>query len=279
MSAPWQSTSRSAASSPSNTAGWSRSRRGSAASSRATPARSRSSGPAPMSIGEGEVAVIDPGPDLPEHVEALLDGLAGERVTHILITHTHRDHSPAAAAVQGGDRRADLRLRPACRRTARRARGRGRRRLGLRPRCRRARRRRDRRRGLALRGGAHARPHLEPSLLRAARQGILFSGRPCHGLVDQRHRAARRQHGRLYGLARQIAAVAATRSIGRPTGPRSPSRSVMSAPLSRIAASAKPASWTASPPASADRRDGRAALCRPRRQTCAARPAARCWRI
>jgi glyoxylase-like metal-dependent hydrolase (beta-lactamase superfamily II) len=51
-------------------------------------------------VGEGEVAVIDPGPDLPEHVEALLMDLAGEEVTHILVTHTHRDHSPAAAAVK-----------------------------------------------------------------------------------------------------------------------------------------------------------------------------------
>jgi glyoxylase-like metal-dependent hydrolase (beta-lactamase superfamily II) len=50
-------------------------------------------------VGRGEVAVIDPGPDLTEHVEALLAGLAGERVTHILITHTHRDHSPAARAL------------------------------------------------------------------------------------------------------------------------------------------------------------------------------------
>ncbi|HEU0215235.1 MAG TPA: MBL fold metallo-hydrolase [Stellaceae bacterium] len=51
-------------------------------------------------IGEGQVAVIDPGPDLPEHIEALLMDLAGEEVTHILVTHTHRDHSPAAAAVK-----------------------------------------------------------------------------------------------------------------------------------------------------------------------------------
>jgi glyoxylase-like metal-dependent hydrolase (beta-lactamase superfamily II) len=51
-------------------------------------------------IGSSEVAVIDPGPDLAEHVEALLASLAGERVTHILITHTHRDHSPAAAALK-----------------------------------------------------------------------------------------------------------------------------------------------------------------------------------
>ena len=51
-------------------------------------------------IGNGEVAVIDPGPDLAEHVGALLAGLKGERVTHILITHTHRDHSPAARALK-----------------------------------------------------------------------------------------------------------------------------------------------------------------------------------
>ncbi len=51
-------------------------------------------------VGAGEVAVIDPGPDLAEHVEALLAGLSGEQVTHILITHTHRDHSPAAAPLK-----------------------------------------------------------------------------------------------------------------------------------------------------------------------------------
>jgi glyoxylase-like metal-dependent hydrolase (beta-lactamase superfamily II) len=51
-------------------------------------------------VGRGDVAVIDPGPDLAEHVDALLAGLAGERVTHILVTHTHRDHSPAAQALK-----------------------------------------------------------------------------------------------------------------------------------------------------------------------------------
>jgi len=51
-------------------------------------------------VGEGEVAVIDPGPNLAEHVEALLMDLAGEEVTHILVTHTHNDHSPAAKAVK-----------------------------------------------------------------------------------------------------------------------------------------------------------------------------------
>ncbi len=51
-------------------------------------------------VGRGEVAVIDPGPDLEEHVEALLQGLAGERITHLVVTHTHRDHSPACRALQ-----------------------------------------------------------------------------------------------------------------------------------------------------------------------------------
>jgi len=47
-------------------------------------------------VGEGEVAVIDPGPDLAPHVDAILSALAGERIVAILCTHTHRDHSPAA---------------------------------------------------------------------------------------------------------------------------------------------------------------------------------------
>jgi glyoxylase-like metal-dependent hydrolase (beta-lactamase superfamily II) len=51
-------------------------------------------------VGEGEVAVIDPGPDLAEHVDALLASLTGEQVSHILVTHTHRDHSPAAAPLK-----------------------------------------------------------------------------------------------------------------------------------------------------------------------------------
>ncbi len=51
-------------------------------------------------VGRGQVAVIDPGPDDDDHVAALVDALNGEEVTHILVTHTHRDHSPAAAALQ-----------------------------------------------------------------------------------------------------------------------------------------------------------------------------------
>ena len=47
-------------------------------------------------VGHGSVAVIDPGPPIDAHVEALVQALDGETVTHILITHTHGDHSPAA---------------------------------------------------------------------------------------------------------------------------------------------------------------------------------------
>ncbi|KEQ51774.1 MBL fold metallo-hydrolase [Sphingobium chlorophenolicum] len=48
-------------------------------------------------VGGEDVAVIDPGPDDPAHLDALLDAIGGRPVTAILCTHTHRDHSPAAA--------------------------------------------------------------------------------------------------------------------------------------------------------------------------------------
>lgn len=51
-------------------------------------------------VGEGEVAVIDPGPRLSAHIGALEAALAGERVTAILVTHTHLDHAPAARPLQ-----------------------------------------------------------------------------------------------------------------------------------------------------------------------------------
>ena len=47
-------------------------------------------------VGQDEVAVVDPGPDLDDHVEALVEAIAGRRVVAICCTHTHRDHSPAA---------------------------------------------------------------------------------------------------------------------------------------------------------------------------------------
>jgi glyoxylase-like metal-dependent hydrolase (beta-lactamase superfamily II) len=51
-------------------------------------------------IGRGKVAILDPGPADEAHTAALLDAVRGETVTHIIITHTHRDHSPGAAPVK-----------------------------------------------------------------------------------------------------------------------------------------------------------------------------------
>jgi glyoxylase-like metal-dependent hydrolase (beta-lactamase superfamily II) len=52
-------------------------------------------------IGKGQVAIVDPGPDNDAHIAALLDAVRGETVTHIFVTHTHRDHSPAVPRIKG----------------------------------------------------------------------------------------------------------------------------------------------------------------------------------
>lgn len=51
-------------------------------------------------IGQGTVAVIDPGPRDDAHLSAIMAAVAGETVSHILITHTHNDHSPAAGPLR-----------------------------------------------------------------------------------------------------------------------------------------------------------------------------------
>ncbi|MEQ9639425.1 MAG: MBL fold metallo-hydrolase [Alphaproteobacteria bacterium] len=51
-------------------------------------------------VGDKQVAVIDPGPDDPAHLAALEAAVAGREVSHIVVTHTHRDHSPLAAPLQ-----------------------------------------------------------------------------------------------------------------------------------------------------------------------------------
>lgn len=47
-------------------------------------------------IGHGSVAVIDPGPNLADHINAIMTELKDETISHILVTHNHKDHSPAA---------------------------------------------------------------------------------------------------------------------------------------------------------------------------------------
>ena len=50
-------------------------------------------------VGDRRPAVIDPGPDDPAHLSALLRALEGRTVSHICVTHTHSDHSPASRAL------------------------------------------------------------------------------------------------------------------------------------------------------------------------------------
>lgn len=51
-------------------------------------------------VGHGKVAIIDPGPADPEHLDAVAAAVAGETVSHFLITHTHMDHSPGAGPLR-----------------------------------------------------------------------------------------------------------------------------------------------------------------------------------
>jgi glyoxylase-like metal-dependent hydrolase (beta-lactamase superfamily II) len=51
-------------------------------------------------VGTRDVAVIDPGPDLPGQVDAIMNAIGGGRLKAIVCTHTHRDHSPAAAELK-----------------------------------------------------------------------------------------------------------------------------------------------------------------------------------
>src|SRR5437764_511963 len=51
-------------------------------------------------VGRGRVAIVDPGPLDEAHIAALLDAVRGETVTHIFVTHTHRDHSPAVPRIK-----------------------------------------------------------------------------------------------------------------------------------------------------------------------------------
>ena len=51
-------------------------------------------------VGRGKVAIVAPGPDSEAHAKALLDAVRGETVTHIFVTHTHKDHSPNTARIK-----------------------------------------------------------------------------------------------------------------------------------------------------------------------------------
>ncbi|WP_337266334.1 MBL fold metallo-hydrolase [Oryzifoliimicrobium ureilyticus] len=51
-------------------------------------------------VGERQVALIDPGPDDKDHLKAIVNALDGRKLTHIFVTHTHKDHSPLARRLQ-----------------------------------------------------------------------------------------------------------------------------------------------------------------------------------
>ena len=51
-------------------------------------------------VGQGEVAIVDPGPADEAHLEALLDAIAGETVSHIVVTHSHSDHCALVARLK-----------------------------------------------------------------------------------------------------------------------------------------------------------------------------------
>ena len=166
-------------------------------------------------VGHGKVAIIDPGPDDEAHAKALLDAVRGETVTHILVTHTHRDHSPNTARIKaatgapvyaegphrasrprfesekhnpesGADRdfRPDIEVKD------------GDIIEGA---------------GWALEAVATPGPHRQPSGVRLARAEDQFRRRSRDGLVDLDRGAAGRIDDRLHGLAR--AAGAARRRI------------------------------------------------------------------
>ena len=51
-------------------------------------------------LGHGDVAVVDPGPADRDHIDAILAATRGERISHVLVTHTHTDHSPGCVLLR-----------------------------------------------------------------------------------------------------------------------------------------------------------------------------------
>ena len=203
-------------------------------------------------VGRGKVAIIDPGPDDPDHVAAVLDAVRGETVTHIFVTHTHRDHSPATPAIKAatgatvyaeGPHRASRPLN-----------------AGEAPRME-ASNDTDFRPDHALADGDvvsgdgwsleavdHARPHREPHGVRAEGRGPDVLRRPRDGLVDHDRGAAGRRDERLHGLAATSSRSAHGDDL--PAGPwrRDPRGAALRRrATSCIARRARPRSCTASP--------------------------------
>ena len=172
-----------------------------------SPSRARSA----TSSAAGKVAIIDPGPDDERMSQALLDAVRGETVTHIFVTHTHRDHSPTPRAIKAATGAAVYAEGPH---------------RAARPRFE-ARSQSRNPAPTAIQAGHRARPTATSSngdgwALEAVRRPatppttwrlrwpgtqICCSRRSCHGLVDLDRGAAGRRDERLHGLARKARAA------------------------------------------------------------------------
>ena len=188
-------------------------------------------------VGHGNVAIIDAGPDLAEHVDAVLAAVRGETVTHLVVTHTHIDHSPATrhikaatgaptygfgphgggegpAVEEGADRDfvPDHRIEDGGAIEG------------------------D---GLDAGGRAHAWPHLEPPLLHVGRRSVALLRRSRDGMVDPRWS----RHPMATWAPTWPRWRSSGRATRRPTGPRtgrrSRSRSASSESCSVIVASVR----------------------------------------
>ncbi len=151
-------------------------------------------------VGEGEVAVIDPGPADPAHLDALLAAIPGERVARIVVTHSHRDHAGGAALLKQRTgapivgARAHVAAAAPTRADASHA-------LDYAPDEALEDGARVAGRGFTPRGGRHARPRRRPPQLRARRRERAVLRRPRDGVVDLGDRAAGRIDARLSRVA------------------------------------------------------------------------------
>ena len=234
-------------------------------------------------VGRGQVAIIDPGPDDEAHVAALLDAVRGETVTHIFVTHTHRDHSPevprikaatgAIVLAEGPHRPA----RPLNIGEAPRLECQQRSRFPPRPRARRRRSRQRRR--LGARGRGDARPHRQSHGLRAQRSEPAVFRRSRDGVVDPGGGAARRRHERLHGLAGKARAPQRADLFPRSRRARSPTRRASLPPTSSTARRARPRSCATSARARATSRRSSARSILGSIRGSPRPPASPCWRI
>ena len=164
---------------------------------RPTPVLSPFAAPASiLSATSKSVAVIDPGPNDPEHVASLLAAIGDREVNHILITHTHRDHSPAALPLKQATGAKTYGFGPHMRNQDEVEEGGDR---DFVPDVTSTRWRCDRGRWLSLFSCVFTPgPYLQPHVLCAGGGKCAVHRRPCDGLVHQRGGAARWQYGRLY---------------------------------------------------------------------------------